>query len=191
MTRRLARVSLLTVLTMAGAASIVTAHDAVKAVIIIKPGQPRAGEICSLDVSVLAPPGMPVLDQIEGVRIVAEMTGHNMTPVEAKLAQSSGKGGYQGTIALTMGGPWQLALRIKVSNEEMWALFPVEAVRANEPGDAVGMRYVVQMRDPVRASLLPPWWVVGGTLILILLVELTAILLNMGRSRRASRAAAL
>ena len=187
---RLWRSAVLTLMTLLGAVQAVDAHDSVKAIIIMRPGQPRAGETCSLDVSVLAPPGMALLDQIQGVRIVATMTAHNMTPVEAQLAQTADVGGYQGNVALTMGGPWQLTIRIKVANEEMTGDFPVQAVGPKDPGDPVGMRYIVEMRDPVRANLLQPWWVVGGTLGLILLIEITAILLNIGRSRRTARAAA-
>lgn len=187
MTRRLPFAAAFLALIVTVAPSVLFAHDAVKSIVIMKPGQPRAGEACSFELSVLAPPGLPILDQIQGVRITASMSGHNMTPVEASLTQTTGPGAYAGSMALTMGGPWELTLHIKVSNEEMWGVFPVQAVRADQTGDPVGMRYVVEMRDPVRANIFSPWVVVGWTVGLIVFCEGVAIVLTL-RRRRASAA---
>lgn len=172
------------------APSVASAHEAVKAIVIMKPGVPRAGETCSVEVSLLAPPGVPILDQIEGVRIIGEMTGHKMTPLEATLQPVPGTvGGYTGSFVLSMGGPWEMTLRIKIANEEMWGPFPVEAVRADQTGDAVGVRYIIQMRDPIRSNIFSPWLVVGWTLGLIALLEGAAMARKMRLSRRRSVAA--
>ena len=174
MSRRGLTLALVTFAAAALVPSVVSGHDAVKALVDMTPGVPRAGETCVVEVTVLAPPGVPVLEQIQGVRIIGEMTGHSMTPVEADLAPVAGRGGYAGRLALTMGGPWQLTIRIKVANEEMWATFPVEAVRADQTGDPLGLRHIVEMRDPVRANVLPPWQVVGWTIALIVVLESAA-----------------
>ena len=172
------------------APSVASAHDAVKAIVIMKPGVPRAGETCTVEVSVLTPPGLQLLDQIEGVRVIGEMTGHKMTPLEASLQPVPGTvGGYTGTFALSMGGPWEMTLRIKVANEEMWGPFPVEAVRADQSGDPVGMRYIIEMRDPIRTNILSPWLVVGWTLGLIVLLEGAAMARKIRVSRRRGVAA--
>jgi hypothetical protein len=174
MSRRGFRLALLTFAAATLLPSVASGHEAVKALVDMTPGLPRAGETCVVEVTVLAPPGVPVLEQIQGVRLTGEMTGHAMTPVEADLAPVAGRGGYTGRVALTMGGPWQFTIRIKVANEEMWATFPVEAVRADQTGDPVGLRHIVEMRDPVRANVLPPWQVVGWTMVLIVVFESAA-----------------
>ena len=79
MTRGRAIASL--VIGIATVAAPLSAHDAAKAIVELRPGTPRVGESCAVSVSVLAPPGVPLLDQIQGVRIIGEMTGHAMTPV--------------------------------------------------------------------------------------------------------------
>jgi hypothetical protein len=167
-----------------GAPSPAAAHESVKAIIVMEPGVPRAGETVAVDVSVLAPPGLPLLDQIQGVRIVGQMTGHNMTPVEANLSPTAERGGYRGACVLTMSGPWEMTIHIKVANEEMWGVFPVDAVRADQAGDPIGMRYIVEMRDPIRANILSPWLVVGLTLALVALIEASAVAFKIWRERQ-------
>ena len=186
MSRRGLTLALVTFAATALVPSVASGHDAVKALVDMTPGVPRAGETCVVEVTVLAPPGVPVLEQIQGVRIIGEMTGHSMTPVEADLARVAGRGGYAGRLALTMGGPWQLTIRIKVANEEMWATFPVEAVRADQTGDPRRLRHIVEMRDPVRANVLPPWQVVGWTIALIVVLEGAAAGFKWRRGRLGS-----
>jgi hypothetical protein len=163
------------------AAVHLSAHDAAKAIVVLRPGEPHVGQACAVSVSVLAPPGVPFVDQIQGVSILGEMTGHAMTPVEAPLASGERSGIYDGSFALTMAGPWKMTLRINVMNEVMWAEFPVAARRAVDPPDTDGLRYVLELRDPVRASVFPPWAVVAVSLGLVGLIEALAVLFKRRR----------
>ncbi len=175
------------VIAIAAIAVPVSAHEAVKAVIVLRPGTPRVGEPCNVSVSVLVPPGLPILDQIQGVRIIGEMTGHAMTPVEVSLARAGGNAIYAGSFALTMAGPWKMTVRVNVMKEEMWAEFPAEALRAAAPPDKGGMRHVVELRDPVRANVLSPWTVVGVSLGLVAGIEGLALFFKWRRAHATRR----
>ena len=177
------RRAVLTGLALGALAAPLSAHESVKAIVVLRPGMPRVGEPCAIEVSVLAPPGVPVIDQIQRVHIVGEMSGHPMRPVEADLAAGTDRGVYRGQFALTMGGAWTVTLRITVAGEDMWATFPLEGLSPSKPGDTGGMRHVLELRDPERANLVSPWVIVASTGGLIVLLEALALL---ARRRRRS-----
>ncbi len=164
-----------------------SAHDAAKAVIELRPGTPRAGEPCAVSVSVLAPPGLPLVDQIRGVRLIGEMTGHAMTPVLATLHRAERNDIYDGSFALTMAGPWKMTVQVEVMHEVMWAEFPVDALRAAAAADPGGLRYAVELRDPVRANVLPPWTVVGASVALVGGIEGLALFFKRRRAHLLQR----
>ncbi len=51
------------------------------------------------------------------------------------------------------------------------------------------MRYIIEMRDPIRTNILSPWLVVGWTLGLIVLLEGAAMARKIRVSRRRGVAA--
>lgn len=171
-------------------APVAWAHNALKAVVVVMPAHPRVGEACEISLSVLAPPGVPILRQIQRVSLAGEMTGHAMAPVETVLVPSGGPGGYSGRLAFTMAGDWRATLRVALLNEEMWATFDMEVWTAHAPPDTGSGRVVLEMRDPVRTNLLPPGWVLAGAVGLTLLAEGTAAALKLRRSRKGTEVGA-
>lgn len=183
----LRRAAILAVVLGAAVPPALSAHDeTIRVAVVLTPGQPRTGQPGAMRVSVIPPPGLALLDEIRGVRVSGEMTGHVMAPFEATLEETSTPGVYTtANLTLTMAGPWRMTVRVRIKDEEMWAVFAVDAARASVPADPP-KDYVLDLKDPVRTNVLPPWWVLGVALGLVAVAEATALVFKVRRQRAAA-----
>jgi hypothetical protein len=134
-------------------------------------------------VSVLAPPGLPILGQIRRVSLSGEMTGHAMPPLEVDLAPGRDPGAYNGQITFSMSGPWRVLLRIDLLNEQMWAAIDLPVRGDTEAVDPRPHRYVVEMQDPVRPTVFPPARTLGAAVTITVTLELIALVIARRRDR--------
>ncbi len=174
---------LIAVLTCVGGAPPVFAHDAVKAIVLLKNGDPRLAAASAIAVSVLAPPGMPTARQVQRVTLSGAMTGHAMPPLDVELTRDGFAGEYAGRIAFTMAGPWRLTVRIDLPNEQMWGTLDVPVRAESAAFDPRPLRFVVEMQDPVRQTLFPPLRTAAAAIALTLLLEAIAVGLAWRRGR--------
>lgn len=190
MTRDLRRLALATAIACLGGTHMLFAHDAVTAIVLLSSGDPRLGVPCAIKVSVLAPPGVPIVRQIRRVSISGAMTGHAMPPLEIELARGEFRDEYVGHIAFSMAGPWRITLRIDVPSEQMWGILDVAVRGESETVDARPLRYVLEMQDPVRQTVFPPLATAETAIALTLLFELAAVGYAWRRGRFGARATA-
>ena len=183
------RAALVASLGILGAPDAAVAHDAVKAIVRFSGGDARLGMPCPVEVSVLAPPGLPIVRQIRHVSIVADMTGHAMLPVEADFTPDKVAGEYSGDIRFTMAGPWRLTVRVDLLNEQMWGTIDLPVRADSEAIDARPIRYVLELQDPIRPTVFPPGWTLGTAVALAAFLEVAAI--TLARRRRICRSAGL
>jgi hypothetical protein len=184
----LRRAAVLAIVLGAAVPPALSAHDeTIRVAVVLTPGQPRTGQPGAMRVSVVPPPGLALLDEIRGVRVTCEMTGHAMASVEATLEETTTPGVYTtANLTLTMAGPWKMTVSVRIKDEEMWAVFAVDAARASVPVDPAPKDYVLDLKDPVRANVMPPWWVLGVTLGLVAVLEATALVFKVRRQRAAA-----
>jgi hypothetical protein len=160
-------------------AGVVSAHGGVRAVIATDPSPPVAGQPSVVIVRFDTKTGAPAAITARHVRLVAEMTGHAMTPVAADLAPAPGAGRqspneFRGTVAFTMAGPWRMTVRADLGHDAITGVVDV-MVSAEPQRAAVSAPQVVDMNIPVTPRPVPAWPIVMASIVLTLALEAGAL----------------
>jgi hypothetical protein len=151
-------------------------HAVAKAALSFSPQTPRVGQAWQLSIAIQS--SDRALHPARRVKVVGEMTGHAMRPVEVELTRTSDGGTYEGALAFTMRGPWRITVRVEDLNDVLTAAFDLEVVRPDESSGFDDMRTMLDLHPPVRANLLPPGWTLLGVIVLALAFEWAAWLLS-------------
>lgn len=107
----------------------------------LTPAQPRVGEEARIVVSLHGGSSGAPLEGAE-VKVVGEMTGHTMTPVEASLVAEGDGGQYSGTLRFTMAGPWNLRLQIAHQGEHAEQVIAMTVLEEEGQRDSSTLRQV-------------------------------------------------
>jgi hypothetical protein len=156
------------------------AHSLTRAVLSVTPQFPRVGDRWHLSVAIQSADSM--LHPERKVRIVGEMTGHPMRPVEVELTRAAGETDYGGDVVFTMRGPWNVTLRLEDVNEVLLTTFDLEVGGLDASTGWSEMRTMYDLHRPVRPNLVPPIWVVVGTIVLTLAFEVAAVVIVRRRA---------
>lgn len=162
--------------------ALLSGHAGITAFVVLSPGRPHAGDACQVSIVAMGPTGALAAPG-QRLALVAEMSGHAMTPVRAELRPAVAKGRYVGELTFTMAGPWRVRLELADQGETMWADFDVQ-VGTDEDDAGEPRRYTLEMLDPVRTTVFPPVWVVVFAVGLTAAAEGTAAVFNARRRRR-------
>ena len=170
------------------AAAPAAAHTTAMARLSFESPGAVAGEPTVLVVQFEPPDGID--EELHGgqVRIVANMSGHAMPPVEVTLAPAGAPGRYRGPAEFTMAGPWRLWFRAEGVHGVMLGTAGIEL--GTEPAPLQKAMVLVQQvtaSTPAGDTPLPfsPWAVAGGALGLTALLWSAAAVRKVVVTRRA------
>ena len=119
------------------------------------------------------------------VRVIGEMTGHPMLPVEVELTRVPGERDiYEGAVAFTMPGSWRITVRVDDINDTLVGMFGLDVCDEDGATGFDELRSVVDLHQPVRPNLIPPWYVVGAVGLLVVAAEWTSMAAARRRAQR-------
>jgi hypothetical protein len=174
-------------------APVVSAHERVQAVVRFEPVRPVVATSSTVHVRFETTTGVPQDMTGHEIRVIAEMTGHAMRPVEATLTPTGERGQYRGDLEFTMAGPWRVSVRVDGGHEPVTgavtiavALEPEAAVATD--ADAAGTVVALDMDVPESDRGYSPWVVLIGAIALVLWIEGLAIVRKLSEGRRRGRA---
>ena len=172
---------------LACGAAVLGAHDASTARVAFVGGHPRSGQRVEVRVQLLGPGGAPVSLADDTIQLVADMTMHAMTPVEAMLSHEYRSDVRAADVAFTMPGEWRITVRIDGPTGPRAAVFPLTVLHGDAAGQETDLNVDVAVRALPRPTLFDPWAVVAVAVGLVVAAEATAIVFY--RRRRAAQAA--
>lgn len=159
-------------------------HEGARATLTLRPGEPRVGEPCRVRIAVT--PAAMSRQLGPGISLAADMPMHAMQPVEATLAPSEDESAsYEGELTFTMPGPWRIVVRVADGSEVMTGQIEMHVRSEELPPDGGTKEFLFDLLEPVRPTILPPGWVLSGSIAFAATVELFAIL--FARRRRCRR----
>ncbi len=160
------------------------AHDATTARLTFVGGHPHSGQRGEIRVQLLGLGGAPVSLEDTTVRIIADMTMHAMTPVEADLTRHLPNEVRGGDIAFTMPGEWRITLRLEEQAGTRVSVFPLTVLRGDAVGSGTDLNVDVGLEPLPRPTIFDPWTVVWVSLGLVVAAETTAIVFRRRRVRQ-------
>lgn len=166
------------------------AHVGAQARLEFEAPGPTSGTSCG--VLVRFHPAQILADELHNghVRLVADMTGHAMPPVEIDLRMTDTPGSFRGDIAFTMPGAWRITLRAEGATEVLVGTTSVDV--GDTPGESVTTMLALtdELLDtssadaPLRYS---PWTVLVGACALAGALEAAAVIRKIVALRRGRR----
>lgn len=178
------------------------AHEKLRMAITVDPVEPIVAEQSTITIKLTSVTGSPVTGHEKPLELIADMTGHPMTPVKALLAPTTEPGVFSGPIEFTMAGMWRLTVVIEDKPAPMRAIMAVHvgtgepesttdeshAAAAASPGGATRPAKGTQVVD-VESAPMPtffnPWSVVYVVVGLLVATEALAGVALVRRRRRA------
>lgn len=196
MTKRLLALTLCGGLFAAPAA----AHEKLRMSVLVEPPEPVVAEASKVTVRLTSITGSPLTGHDQPLELIADMTGHPMTPVKAALAPTGEPGTFSGPIEFTMAGMWRLTVIVEDKPAPMRAVMGVH-VGTGEPDESSGAAAgdhgdgaslpsnaagptVVDLESAPMPTMFDPWTVVYFVVGLLVVAELTAGVAKWRRRRR-------
>lgn len=176
----------LAVVVWCGIVATVATHGGVRAIVTFEPSRPIAGERSAVTVRFVSKTGGAVDLPDSRVRIVADMAGHTMPPVEASLTPDGSVGEFHGEVTFIMSGGWNLTIYSESEFDKMLGRGSL-VVRADGDEPAEPEPLTMDMAEPTTENSFSPWGVLLAAIGLAVAAEATAVTCKLVRKRREHR----